>query len=127
MFLRSPKPSGELFFGMTVTYSIFHFRGQSEVLTISLKIEVRGMAKKSANFVTKSGKRSPDTMDFGLRKRRTRPATSCNRSGFMWRSVVRGIWSAVSGYEDSDEDEEEEDEEDAANIRWRNIPSNLVP
>ena len=97
MFLRSPKSAGQLVFGITVTYSDFHCSGHKEVLTISLKTEVKGMAKKSANLVTRSGKMSPTTMDLGFRKRRIRPATSCSSKTGRSLGVVTGIWSKVSG------------------------------
>ena len=52
---------------MTVTYSVFQDVGQTKDVATLLKISVSGMAKRSANLVTKEGKISPDTIDFGLR------------------------------------------------------------
>ena len=69
IFLRSSSDSGLVFFGLTVTNSFFHQVGHmKEEEDISLYMLVNGRAKKSANQVTRAGKTSPGTIDFGLQK-----------------------------------------------------------
>ena len=102
MFLRSPKPSGLLHLGMIVTLSTFHGLGQIKVEATSLKMSDNGMARKSENFVTSSGTRSPPTLDFGFLKCFSLEANSC---GSMWGrrlGVITGIWSGVRGSNSAD-------------------------
>ena len=97
MLRKSPIPAGERHFGMTVTNSCFHSVGQTEVLVISLKTSVRGMARRSPNLDIKAGKISPRTMDFGFLKARILPATWKGRSRGRFFVKVRGIWSGSRG------------------------------
>ena len=75
MFLRSPRPVGVLYFGITVTNSCFQISGHYLVAVISLKIFVSGMASRVAYLSMSTGKMSLLTMDFGFLKALILPST----------------------------------------------------
>ena len=88
---------GVFFFGITVTYSSFQIIGQTDVTTILLYIDVRGMARKSANSVIKVGNTSPRTIDFGFWKCLIRAATLCRDSIAIGDENVDGISEGSKG------------------------------
>ena len=98
MFRRSATPAGDLHFGMTVTNSCFHTRGQMCEAEISLYMSHNGTASSTANLWKREGKTSPRTIDFGFLKMRIRVATSCGLSGGMDLSCVLGMSSGSRGW-----------------------------
>ena len=73
---RSDSVEGFVFLGIIVTYSFFQHMGHLLVQVMQLKISVRGIARKSENWVTSFGKISPGTVERGFLKRLMRAATS---------------------------------------------------
>ena len=58
-FRSSAKLDGALFFGITLTVSLFQTSGQDNVVRVWLNMWQTGSASRSANWVTRLGLMSP--------------------------------------------------------------------